>query len=117
MYDEFRFVTLKMRLAVAEPFVLTDGMLKAPIPEATFIGYAPQTMTGWTEPSSLGLVSSVRTDQPNWHNDDTVSVPILGWYVTDLEDKVWFAFKYETPVVLAPGDDLAIPFVHQYRTW
>lgn len=117
MVDEFKFVTLKMRLCTEEPFNLSDSMTTLPITEATFPGYLAQQITGWADPVSLGTVSIIRTDQPTFNNTDIHDVPILGWYVTDADGKIWFAYKYDTPFILTGLTELSIPFVHQYRMW
>lgn len=117
MWDEFRHVTLKMRLCSVEPFNLSDSMTTLPIEEATFPGYLAQLITGYAEPVSLGIVSTIRTDQPTFHNTGIDSVPIIGWYVTDGDGKIWFAYKYDTPYILTGLTEFSIPFVHQYRMW
>lgn len=117
IYEGLQFAGLKMHLAGGASFTLADDMTLLTVTECGFEGYSPQFLSGWTAPEDLGTYVEIRADEREWENGDPEPVTIRGWFVTNPDDEIVYAFKYGTPKVIAPGETHPVPFAHRFRNW
>jgi len=117
IYEGLIHAGLKLHLAGGDSFNLSDSMTLLTVTECDYEGYSPQFLSGFTEPDDMITYAEVKADQREFVNSDGGSVVIRGWYVTNPEDEIVYAYKYDPAIILPDGDSHYVPFAHRFRNW